>query len=285
MSSAATKSSPMSTGKLGKWADDLVHLPEKIQKLAVVDKLTADSTAAVETGVKLTKLVAIVARAIETAEFIADVTKCITGVSTIFHLVSLSAQGLSICAEANRGRRLLPSALDQIVVLLRYPLKSLAQVRKPSRNMDQTAIDFVFDALKETVRIMDVAETQVLRGRCHQIINASDVGKVERRTEKLRHMAVTADNTAQICAMDEKLNLLEEGCEILEDGPHHVRPSGSALFSVRKKELNTLKEILQKRGSAVITQYGVVGKAELMIVFADQSERDNQVLYRGEYSG
>ncbi len=63
-------------------------------------------------------------------------------------------------------------------------------------------------------------------------------------------MAVTADNTSGVAGkkssidgLREKVGLLEEGREIWGDGPHHVRPSVSAFFSGRKKELSTLEEI------------------------------------------
>ena len=277
-SAVGTKPSSKSTGKVDeKRRDKLVKLPEKLQRLSIVDELIANGTAAVETGATMTKLVASIERVAETAEFIADVSKCTAGVSTVFQLVSLSAQGLSMCMEANRGQRVLPAALRQITILLRYVLESLTRIVKSSQNVNETAIDFVFEALKETESIMDLAETQLLRGRISQIVNAEDVKKVERKIEELKQMAVTADNTSKICALDEKVKRIEEGLEIRDVGPHHVRPSVSAFFSGRKKELATLKDILEKRGSAVITQYGGIGKTELMISFADRAERDKQV--------
>ncbi len=93
----------------------------------------------------------------------------------------------------------------------------------------------------------------------------------------MRHQVVTAGNTARICAVDNKVSQLEEEQETWSDGPHHVRPSVSAFFSGRKKELKTLKDILEKRGNAVITQYGGVGKTELMVTFADRAEREELV--------
>ncbi len=257
--------------------DKLVKLPEKLQRLSIVDELTAHGTAAVETGATLTKLVASVERVAETAEFVADVTKCAAGVSTVFQLISLSAQGVSMCVEANRGRRMLPVALGQITILLKVVLESLTKIMNSSQSVNETAVDYVFDALKETVCIMNLAEAQLFRGRISQIVNAEDVKKVERKIEELKQMAVTADNTSRICVLDEKVKRLEEGCEIRSLAPHHVRPSLSAFFSGRSKELKSLKSILEKHGSAVITQYGGIGKTELMIAFADRAERDKQV--------
>ncbi len=58
-------------------------------------------------GATLTKLVASVVQIAVIAEFVVDVSKCVTGVGTVFHLVGLGAQGISMCAEARRGRRVL----------------------------------------------------------------------------------------------------------------------------------------------------------------------------------
>ncbi len=96
-------------GKLGTF-------PEKMEKLSIVDDLIAHVTAAVETGATLSKLVGSVERVTETAEFVADVSKCIVGVSTIFHLVALSAKGVSMYVEANRGRKALPVAFGRIAI-------------------------------------------------------------------------------------------------------------------------------------------------------------------------
>ena len=260
-----------------KWSDNLATLPEQMEKLSIVDELLAHGSAAVETGVTLAKLVTSVERVAETAEGIADVSKCVAGVSTIFHLVALTAHGVSMCAEANRGRRVLPVALGRIVILLRYVLESLAEIMKPSRSVNKLDKDFVFNVLRQTVCAMDLAETQLLRGRGSQIMNAEDVKVVERKIKELEPLVVIASNTSRICTISEELTQLKKEQGIWGERPHHVRPSVSAFFSGRKKELNTLKDILEKWGSAAITQYGGVGKTELMVAFADRAERDEQV--------
>ncbi len=110
-SGAASKLSSMSTNDVEeKWSDYLGTLPEQMQKLSLVDQLTAHGTAAVETGVTLAKFVASVEHVAEVAEVVADASKCVSGVSRLFHLLALSAHGVSMWAEANRGRRLLPVA-------------------------------------------------------------------------------------------------------------------------------------------------------------------------------
>ncbi len=261
----------------GKWNGNLGTLPERMEKLSIVDELVTHGTAAVETGASLSKLVACVERVAETAEFVADVSKCVSGVSTIFHLLALSAQGVSMCAEASRGRRVLPFALGRIVILLRYVLESMTAIMKPSRSVNELDKSFVFQVLKQTVGAMDMAETQLLRGRGSEFMNAEDVKEVEKRIEDLEPLVVIASNISRTCAVSEKINQLEEAREIWDDAPHHVRPSLSAFFSGRTRELDTLREKLEKWGSAVITQYGGVGKTELMIALAERAEQDDAV--------
>ena len=259
----------------GKRTDNLGTLSEQTEEPSILDELIAHGSAAVETCAALSKLVA--EHVAETAEVVADLSKCVAGVSTIFHLVALGAQGVSMCAEASRGRRVLHVLLGQIMVLLQYTLKSMAEVMKASRSVDQTDVDFVFDVFKQAIDAMDLAETQLLRGRGSQIMNAGNLKEVERKLEDLIHRAVTAGTISKVCTMGEEVKQLKEEQGSWNDGLRHTRPSLSAFFSGRSRELGTLRKILEKRGSAVITQYGGVGKTELMIALADRAERDEVV--------
>ncbi len=275
-STMRTELSSFSTDNLEwKRTNNLGTLPEQTEKLSIVDELIAHGTAAVETCAALSRLVA--KHLAETAEVVGDVAKCVTGLSTIFHLVALGAQGVSLCAEASRGRRVLLVLLGQIVVLLQYTLESMSEIMKSSRSVNQVDIDFVFNVFKQAIGAIHLAETQLLRGRGSQIINAGDVKELEGKVEELKQMAVIAGNTSKICAVVEKVNKLDEERKIGNDYLHHVRPSLSAFFSGRGRELGTLREILEKHGSAVITQYGGMGKTELMIALADRAERDGVV--------
>ena len=93
---------------------------------------------------------------------------------------------------------------------------------------------------------------------------------------------VTARSTSRICSVAEEVAQLKEQ-KNCSGWLHHVRPSVSAFFSGRTKELKTLKDKLEKWGSAVITHYGGVGKTELMTAFADRAGRTDK--YQEEYSG
>ncbi len=268
--------SSFSTSKVkGKRTDNHGAPPEEMEKLSIVDQLTAHGTAAVQSCAALSKLVA--EHLGETAVVVGDATKFVAGVSSIFHLVALGAKGVSMFAEASRGRRVLVDLLGQIMVLLKYILKSISGIMKSSRTVNQTDTEFVFDVFKQAVGAIDMAEAQVLRGRGSQIVNAGNVKEVEKKVEELRQMAVIAGNTSKYYAVEEKMDQIEEKQELWADGLHHMRPSLSAFFSGRSRELDELRDILERWGSAVITQYGGLGKTELLIALADRAERDGVV--------
>ncbi len=56
-----------------------------------------------------------------------------------------------------------------------------------------------------------------------------------------------------------------------------MRPALSLYFSGRSRELDRLLDILEKWGSAVITQNAKVGKTQLMIALAERAERNKAV--------
>ncbi len=62
-------------------------------------------------GDPLEKLVASAERVTETAEFLADLSKGLGTFSTAFHLALLGAQGVSMCLQASRGKKVLPVTL------------------------------------------------------------------------------------------------------------------------------------------------------------------------------
>ncbi len=145
---------------------------------------------------------------------------------------------------------------------------------KVSQDMNATEIDFMLEAMRNAMSTMDMAEAQTLHGRGREIIKAENVTEVEKIPCEMRHKAATAGNTSRIYAFYAKLNHSEENQEILDDELHHVRPSLSAFFSARTGEFDKLRGILEKRGNALIPQYGSVYKTELMIALADLAERD-----------
>ena len=64
----------------------------------------------------------------ETAQFVADATNCVPGLSTVFQQAVISARIVSMYAEASRGCRVLPIAWYRILTFLRYVLRSLTGV-------------------------------------------------------------------------------------------------------------------------------------------------------------
>ena len=242
-----------------------------------MDEVTAHGVAAVKTGSTLAKFLVSWERVAETAEYAANVSKSVAGVSTIFHLIALTAQGGSMFTASNRRQRVVPIALGRIVTLLRFVMQSMTEIMKLSRGVNEVDTGFVFDVLIQTVSTMDLVESQLMRMRSGQIMNGKVMKEMDEKLEDLFHMLVTATSISKIVGVDEKVIQLEEAGEIWDDAPEHLRPSLSPFFSGRTMELDRLRGILEKWGSTVISQYGGVGKTELMIALADRAERDKAV--------
>ncbi len=61
---------------------------------------------------------------------------------------------------------------------------------------------------------MDIAETQLLRGRTSQIMNFIGLKKVVRKVEELEAMAVVVNSISRTYAVDARMNQLGEKLEI-----------------------------------------------------------------------
>ena len=64
------------------------------------------------------KILSSAERVKEIAQLVADNSKRAAGMSRVFHLVVICARILSMYEEANRGCRVLPAALYQILISL-----------------------------------------------------------------------------------------------------------------------------------------------------------------------
>ncbi len=243
-------------------------LDRMLQKLTIVDELTAHGGGAVETGATLVKLVASLERVAESAERAADATKCAAGISTIFHLVGLTTQSALMCAEAKRGRRVLPVRLRGILILLRYVLKSIMQIGKPSGNVNEVDDEFKFGVLEQVVSTLDMAETQLLRGWCGQFMNAEDVKRVEWKISDLRHMVVTVRCMANGELCRKEVRLLREDVQLLREEVQHDSPS----FAGCTRRFDTRRSIFRKPRSAVIER-----EAELEIKSSARNDTPSNV--------
>ena len=141
---------------------NLGNLLEEMKKLKLLNEMRVQTTVAVETASTLVKLVSGAECVKEPAEFVTDASKCVVGMRTIHQLVVISTRIVSMYAEDSRGRRVLPLALCRILILVRYVLRSLAEIMNPSSIAELIHEDFVFDRLQKAVDTMDTIETQFL---------------------------------------------------------------------------------------------------------------------------
>ncbi len=119
-----------------------------------------------------------------------------------------------MCAEASRGQRLLLVLLGQVMFRQQYTLESMTETMKSSKKVNQLDTDFVFDVFKQAVDAIDMAETQLLRGKVSQIVNARGVKQVETKLKDLIHRSVTAGNIAKICKVGDEVSRLKDQQEI-----------------------------------------------------------------------
>ncbi len=73
-----------------------------------------------------------------------------------------------------RGSGVLSVALGRIVISHREVLESKIDVMNLSHGMKETNIHFLFEVLKQTVRVMQSTETQLLLGKATKL-SASEV--------------------------------------------------------------------------------------------------------------
>ncbi len=86
---------------------------------------------------------------------------------------------------------------------LKDVVESIEEIMTPSRELNEIDVEFAFDALRQTVSIMDKAEKQLLRSRVSQIIHAGDVKELEMKAEDLLRTVRTSSALSKIYRMGE----------------------------------------------------------------------------------
>ncbi len=64
-------------------------------------------------------------------------------------------------------------------------MHSVTEILKPPRDVNNIDKEFLFDALKQTICAMYMAERQLTRGRISRIVHSKDVKEVEKKVEEL----------------------------------------------------------------------------------------------------
>ena len=138
------------------------------------------------------KLVSSAERVEETSKLVADVTKRVEGLRAVLQLVIMSTRTVSMYAEANRGRIVLLVVVCRILILLRYVLRSLAEIMNPSSSVEFIDEYFVLYLLQQTVGTMNTIESQFLWGNGSRFLNAKVAKAVETTIKELLGKVVTA---------------------------------------------------------------------------------------------
>ena len=231
--------------------------------------------AIVQTASWLVKLVPSAGCVKETSKLVADVRKCVVGLSKVLQIVVISTRIVSIYAEASWVRIVLLATECRILISLPYALQILTEIMNPSSIAELIHEDFVFDWLQQTADTIDTIETQVLRGNGNRFLNVNVVEEVETTMKELELKFVTATNTSETPVHSKKITRLENQSRNIYDEPHHLRPGISSIFVGRTKELK-IEWILRVRECALITHHEGARKNELMAVFAARAENGNK---------
>ncbi len=115
-----------------------------------------------------------------------------------------------MCAEANRGQRVLPVALDEVVRLLHYVLDDIIGIVIPSPWVEAMDVELVFEVLERFANTISTAETQILRGWCGQLVNAGDVREVKENISELSRDTFMLRIAARIARQFERQERLDE---------------------------------------------------------------------------
>ncbi len=103
------------------------------------------------------------AGAVDTAEPVADIAKCVSIVGAVFQAVAITARCIRMVSEASRGRASLPGLHSELVGLLKYTCECAMLVVDPEAAIDDLRLNHVFSIQEDCVLTMGNIEEQLMR--------------------------------------------------------------------------------------------------------------------------
>ena len=266
-----------------------IQFYERTQKIDWMDKFNmqlGSLTGSIATGVKKAAETVDASALEATAQNVADCARIIPGgISSVFQLIVVSARVAVMINEANRGRREFPGFLDKVVDLLKCVAGSLKPILLSSEQSDlrdDILEGNVFEVLVSTLDLIAKIEEEMMKGWLGRFLNSNVVKEVEEELSALKNRVVPVVLTKDTKALGKKVDDLGRNVNELRNEivPTSIlsclptRPIVSPYFVGRYAELDRLKTLVQKYGSAAITGYGGLGKTQLMAAFANRLELD-----------
>lgn len=136
----------------------------------------------------------------------------------------------------------------------------------------------MFRVLSRTIDAMGAIEEHLMQGKVGRTMDSKLVNELVSEVEELGNAAVTVIQSKKLLK-----HRLERELELQQDvGELDPRPMLSQYFVGRTDELKKLSAILSKFGSAAISQYGGIGKTQLMVKFSQNAEPCLPVAYIGQ---
>lgn len=118
-------------------------------------------------------------QAANTAAYVADVTKGVSGVGSAFQAVALVLRLIDMASEAKRGREVMPRLRSKLRQHLTAIAESMTLLLHPKSNVHQLLVANVFQVQEKSLRIVGDIEQQMMRSSMSQFFNANAVKKLE----------------------------------------------------------------------------------------------------------
>ena len=205
----------------------------------------------------------------DAAEAIADMSKCVSVVGGVLQIVAITARCMHMVSEASRGRRYLPSLHSELIELLSCACECAMVVVDAESGMEKFRLNHVFSIQEQCIETLGSIEEQLMRRWMNQAWNANLMSDTESKVIRLREGIVTALNSRDIADLRRIVNeMTSYGTKTVMEDIVPI-PTLSRFFFGRKEERRKLLDILERHGSAGISQHGGAGKTELMEYFAE----------------
>lgn len=155
----------------------------------------------------------------------------------------------------------------------------------PKNDDEQFIIRYIFEVLRGVLDLLGRIETQLMPEAWAQVFNAKEVTEVEsamdEMIQKVFHVVLAKKQFIDQNEMSKELRYLRTLIQELLNSESDLFvneappiPDLSPFFVGRKRGLNDMKGVLIEYGTAAITQFGGVGRTQLMVAFVEQFQSD-----------